>query len=207
MGGMGSGRTRFGSRASLTCERQRIDIRYWAKLDVLKPGCDAIVRPDGTNLHLHDIGDSLVLRKYKPKSLDGDLGDLINRISVVRTKCNYGGNRPWFICPVSGCGKRVAILYRDVTFKCRGCLKLLYSSQYVDKPGRLEYKLKVIRKRLGWDPNFRTGCGKYPKNMHFRAYRRLLLQHSKFEREWLQIWPIRAKELKKSLESRRNNSR
>ena len=27
------------------------------------------------------------------------------------TPCHLGGQRPWFICPNDGCGRRVAILY------------------------------------------------------------------------------------------------
>jgi Transposase DDE domain len=27
------------------------------------------------------------------------------------TPCNYGGARPWFLCPMDGCRRRVAVLY------------------------------------------------------------------------------------------------
>jgi hypothetical protein len=49
-------------------------------------------------------------------------------IQLVRTTCNYGGSREWFLCPF--CSKRVGILYVDKDdFKCRHCLKLSYWSQ------------------------------------------------------------------------------
>jgi len=49
-------------------------------------------------------------------------------IDIVRTRCNYGGRREWFIC--QKCYKRAGILYRDRDmFKCRKCLDLVYYSQ------------------------------------------------------------------------------
>src|SRR5262245_54889772 len=59
------------------------------------------------------------------------------QIKIQRTWCNYGGTRPWFLCPK--CGDRRAVLY-DVNaseFGCRRCLDLHYTSDKEDKFDRL----------------------------------------------------------------------
>lgn len=48
-------------------------------------------------------------------------------IFVTETRCNYGGTRRWFICPL--CKKRIGTLYRkplSVNFFCRNCNNLTY---------------------------------------------------------------------------------
>ena len=40
---------------------------------------------------------------------------------IVRTPCNLGNWRAWFICSVVGHGRRVAILYGGGIFACRHC--------------------------------------------------------------------------------------
>jgi hypothetical protein len=45
------------------------------------------------------------------------------------TPRNYGGRRPWSLCPVRSCGRRVAVLYRGGIFACRHCHQLVYKSQ------------------------------------------------------------------------------
>lgn len=52
------------------------------------------------------------------------------RLRLTWTPCNYGGSRPWFLCPGEGCGRRAAILYGPVNPpQCRLCLGLAYASQ------------------------------------------------------------------------------
>lgn len=50
-------------------------------------------------------------------------------IRLTSSMSHGGGRRQWFVCP--GCGARVAILYLSETyFRCRGCERLAYPSQY-----------------------------------------------------------------------------
>jgi hypothetical protein len=52
-----------------------------------------------------------------------------NQIDVDITKCNYGGERFWFLCP--GCRRRVGVLYcgiSDLRLLCRHCRNLAYES-------------------------------------------------------------------------------
>lgn len=56
-------------------------------------------------------------------------------VRLVSTKCNYGGKRWWFICPLLAtdgqpCRRRVGKLYKDGDyFGCRHCYDLTYSSK------------------------------------------------------------------------------
>jgi hypothetical protein len=51
-----------------------------------------------------------VILIYRHRSGDGDWKDEQYPVRIVRTLCNLGGSRPWFICPAIGCRRRVAIL-------------------------------------------------------------------------------------------------
>jgi len=55
-------------------------------------------------------------------------------VPVVWTPCNFGGRRPWFVCPGQNCGRRVGKLYfpRYALAKyylCRHCYDLSYESR------------------------------------------------------------------------------
>lgn len=96
-------------------------------------------------------------------------------VNITYTKCNYGGSRSWFICPI--CGRRVAKLYaKNDQFCCRTCNNLSYRScqtsgdimaQVDRKIYKLQDKLKMKRKV------YRTG-GIRPKGMHQDKYDKLL---------------------------------
>ena len=58
-------------------------------------------------------------------------------IGLETSRCNFGGYRWWFICPVVNCNRRVAKVYLPPGgrhFGCRHCHELTYqSSQESDK--------------------------------------------------------------------------
>lgn len=86
-------------------------------------------------------------------------------IRLAYTPCNYGGSRPWFICP--DCWRRRAVLaYGGGGWYCRHCLNLAYTSEAEGAMGRLWRKQLKIEKILGPD-------GERPKGMHVRTYERL----------------------------------
>ena len=58
-------------------------------------------------------GSRLVL-SYKARGRNGEWEDMRYSVHVTWTPCNFGGGRPWFLCP--NCGKRVAILYGGGVF-------------------------------------------------------------------------------------------
>ena len=52
-----------------------------------------------------------VVLAYKRRSDDELWQNMEDPVSITWTACHYGGVRAWFICPVPGCQRRVAILY------------------------------------------------------------------------------------------------
>ena len=65
------------------------------------------------------------------------------------TRCHYGGQRAWFLCPAAGCGRRVAILYLGEIAACRHCHSLSYDTQREASWSRALRKAQSIRRRLG----------------------------------------------------------
>lgn len=92
---------------------------------------------------------------------------------IVRTACNLGGSRPWFLCPAACCGRRVAILYAGGIFACRHCHQLAFASAREDAGDRAARKADRLRERLGWEPGILNGRGSKPKGMRWRTFYRL----------------------------------
>jgi hypothetical protein len=103
------------------------------------------------------------------------------RVSVVWTACNFGGERPWFVCPNLRCGRRAAKVYLcGGHFVCRLCTGLAYQSQRENASGRMMVKAQKIRAKLGGGPDLSEPFPPKPLGMHWRTYERL-----RDEEEWL----------------------
>lgn len=95
--------------------------------------------------------------------------DINQTIRFDRTRCHFGGERIWFLCP--HCGARVAVLYAAGTqFLCRHCYKLPYSSQRESYTDRMNRKARKIRKRLGGTNNLFEPIWEKPKGMHWETF-------------------------------------
>ncbi|MGH9961368.1 MAG: hypothetical protein ACREBC_30285, partial [Pyrinomonadaceae bacterium] len=95
-------------------------------------------------------------------------------ISLCYTPCNFGGQRPWFVCPGWGCGRRVATLYAAGSrVLCRNCLGLSYPSQREDAGDRALRRAQRIRMKLGGSPNMTLPFPPKPKWMRWETYWRL----------------------------------
>ncbi|GAH21194.1 unnamed protein product, partial [marine sediment metagenome] len=65
----------------------------------------------------------------------GEKIDQDYKARLTPTKCNYGGQRWWFIC--NNCQRRVGVLYLgDSWFACRHCYNLTYESRNESKKYR-----------------------------------------------------------------------
>jgi hypothetical protein len=114
-------------------------------------------------------------------------------VSLDWTACNFGGQRPWFICPGAGCSRRAAILYGPGRyFLCRHCYDLVYESQRANEMHRALRRAQAIRERLGGSANMTKPFPERPKGMHHETYWRLREEHDEAEmdqvvgmREWL----------------------
>ena len=124
--------------------------------------------------------------------------------------------RPWFICPLEDCQRRVAILYSRILdpdgtipqtkpseaprtlaplWACRTCRDLCYPVELEDQVGRGLKRMTKIRDKIG-----RTNTK--PKGMHHRTFVRLGLAFLKASQEtgeasrarWIHSWEQMHKE-------------
>lgn len=173
MGGSGSGNWyRFDSK-TLVKDCLCIDVRQLNKKGCLEPGQRFNWRwQDGNYITIETKAGAIEL-DYTI-SYDGKSQKINYEIPLTWTSCNYGGKRPWFICPGKGCARRVAKLYSNQGyFFCRHCHDLAYSSQREGKESRLLYKAQRIYKRLGVKGQDELFLTPKPKGMHKKTYDRL----------------------------------
>ncbi|HZB09726.1 MAG TPA: hypothetical protein VE525_11520 [Rubrobacter sp.] len=134
---------------------------------------------------------------YRHRSgLGGEWEDVREPVHLSWTACNFGGERPWFICPGAGCGRRVAVLYGSGRyFLCRHCYDLVYESQREDKMHRALRRAQKIRMLLGGSANMMEPFPEKPKGIHHDTYMKLFWEHHEAEteqltrmREWLDMF-------------------
>jgi hypothetical protein len=144
---------------------------------------------------LGDEKPEKVILTYRHRSGPGEeWQDVQQPVSLSWTACNFGGERPWFVCPGAGCGRRVAVLYGPGRyFLCRYCYDLVYESQRENEMHRALRRAQAIRERLGGNPNMTKPFPERPKGMHHETYWRLREEHNEAEmaqlvamREWLE---------------------
>ena len=175
MGGIGSG-TWYRWNRKPTCETViQIDIRELHRADALRPGQSGDIHWESDSIKLQAEPDHLILM-YRYQISDGLSHPVLERVTIDRTPCNFGGTRPWFQCP--DCNRRVAVLYAaGVRFLCRQCYCLPYTSQMETKLGRLQRKAAKIRERLGDDGE--SVILEKPKRMHWATFEQLVESEQK----------------------------
>jgi hypothetical protein len=125
------------------------------------------------NVEIH-AGPGRVTLNYRCENQVGEWLEYRYAVSLDWTPCNYGGKRPWWVCPE--CSKRVAILYGGRRYACRHCHDLTYKSTRT-APGSEHYaRANKVRRRLGWGGGVASPMGERPKGMHWKTYLRLLTQ-------------------------------
>jgi len=170
MGGFGSGRQGWRVKAEDCC---RLDIRYLHRRGTLANGWHSYSwnrggEPAGSITYIGNGGNSITL-DYRTRDYDGEWQPMRYDVQIVRTACNYGGSRPWFLCP--SCRRRVAVLYLPGKLAaCRKCYNICYSSQCEDFSSRAMRRMGKIEARLGGEyGEFPTK----PKRMRWATYERL----------------------------------
>ena len=177
MGGVGSG-TWYRGGSKTTCEEvRRVDIRYMRQQGMLQPGSRGWLNwtcrgeADGSIQYRVEANALILIYRYRENG--GEWQDVVERVWLDRTPCNYGGERLWLNCP--HCGKRVAILYgQGKRFLCRHCYRLTYGSQSEGLIGRMQRKARKIRKRLGGSDDLFMLVWDKPKGMHWKTFKRLV---------------------------------
>jgi hypothetical protein len=115
--------------------------------------------------------DSVTL-DYKTRRF-GDWQDRKCHIAVEWTRCQFGGQRAWFLCPA--CSRRAAILYIGRGTAGRRCRLLVYPSQRDTAYSRALSKAQAIHEKLGGSGILCDPICK-PKGMHSRTFWRLVDQ-------------------------------
>ena len=181
MGGTGSGR-RWQFGADTVDDFRSLDIRWLKRKGLLASGGNHQITwsrqgEKVASISIRSEGERLVLT-YRHKRRDEDWQDMRYRVLLEATPCHLGGQRHWFRCPASGCGRRVAILYGGAIFACRHCHRLVYPSQREPEYDRAARMADRIREKLNWFGGILEGSdlGK-PKGMHWSTYRRLCNEH------------------------------
>ena len=174
MGGMGSG-TWFRWDSKTTAESQhRVDIRYLRQKGLLRPGYSGSLSwsrgNEVTGSIRINVVEGFLKLNYRISAHGGNWEDVSQSIPIDWTPCNYGGKRPWFICPLRGCRRRVAVLYgAGKYFGCRHCYDLVYASQREERYQWAERRCNQIISRLGGGPDDGFWPEK-PKHMHWETY-------------------------------------
>ncbi len=202
MGGVGSGNWYRFDKKTTTGECHSIDVRYLHRGGLLKPGRWFSLRWARAGREMGSIRgvvdssrlpESVTLLYRHRSRLGGEWEDVQETVALSWTACNFGGERPWFICSGAGCGRRVAVLYGlGRYFLCRHCCDLSYESQRENSMYRALHKAQNIRERLGGSANMMEPFPEKPRGMHWSTYERLWWEHNEADmkqllgmREWL----------------------
>lgn len=192
MGGPGSGnRWNFGAK-STTDSFRNLDVRRLARAGALRPGFSG----GWQWLREGEVIASIQIRSeqyqiilcYRYRSGGENWQDAEYPVRIERTACHLGGTRPWFLCPASSCGRRVAILFGGGIFACRHCHELAYPSTREDSGDRAARCADHIRARLGWEPGILNDEGEKPKWMRWQTFDHLTAKHEHHLAKALGCW-------------------
>ena len=181
---MGSGRHWHCGAKDTTDDYRSIDVRRWQRRGLLAPRQSFSLQWSRhgevtASVRVRTEPDRVIL-SYRHKSFGRDWEDETYPVRLEWTPCHFGGQRPWFLCPAKGCGRRVAILYEGGTFACRDCHQLAYPSQRELACDRAVKRADKIRARLGWEQGIANPKGwQKPKGMHWRTFARLNKEHDR----------------------------
>ncbi len=190
MGGFGSGNWYRSDKKTTTEECHSLDVRDFYREGLLKLGTCfrsswSRAGKEVASIRGFVYQDRVVLSYRHRRGLGGEWEDVKEPVALEWAPCNFGGERPWFICPGMACGRRVAILYcPGKYFLCRYCYDLRYESQRQDKAGQALRRAQ-IRQRLGGSANMMEPLPERPKGMHLDTYMRLFWEHHEAEMEHL----------------------
>jgi hypothetical protein len=205
VGGVGSGNWYRFNKKGTTQECHSVDVRYLHRNGLLKPGNRFSLRWSRAERETGSIGgivkgtetpERVILTYRQQRGPGGEWEDVREPVPLTWTACNFGRERPWFICPGAGCGRRVAVLYGPGRyFLCRHCYDLTYQSRRDNKMYRALHRAQDIRRRLGGSANMMEPFPEKPKGMHWSTYERLWWEHHEAEmeqlvgmREWIDKW-------------------
>jgi hypothetical protein len=202
MGGIGSGGWYRLNKKTTVEECRSLDVRRLQREGLLEPGCRFSWSWSRAGSQVAPVG-GVVLGEHRPERLvllfrhrsgpNAEWEDVQEPVELEWTACNFGGERPWFICPGAGYDRRVAVLHAaGKYFLCRHCYDLTYQSQRDNKMYRALHRAQDIRPRLAGSANMMEPFPEKPNRMHWRTYERFWWEHHEAEieqlfgmREWI----------------------
>ena len=178
MGGYGSGRTGYNQKAE---DCRSLDVNRFRREGILTEGrCGNWVwSRDGEEVGRigYSFTPSGLVLDYRVRAYGGDWEAINETVPIAYVPCNYGGTRPYFLCPgyVDGrrCGRRVGKLFSGGRyFLCRHCYSIAYRSQSETRYDRALRRANKSRMALGGDPGTAHWIAPKPKGMWKRTYER-----------------------------------
>lgn len=175
MGGCGSGKYYRWNAKRTTSNLDALDIRWLSRKGLLEKGANATVSFSTNGIQQSSVGFSVDEKacriRYRSTSKVNDQYNVDQRIVLLSTPCNLGGERMWFQCPTFNCNRRVAILYCGRTVACRTCLRLSYKSQNESSLDRKLRKGQKLYRSMGRNRWWLTDqSASRPKGMHRATY-------------------------------------
>lgn len=178
MGGYGSGRPCHKLKAE---ECRSLDVNRLHREGCLQPGKigNWVWSRDGEEVAR--IGywaeEGRLTLNYRVRVCGGDWESIEQATRIAYTPCNYGNERPYFMCPgvVNGraCGRRVGKLFAGGRyFLCRHCYNVAYTSQSEPRYDRMLRRANKLRMALGGEPGTAHWIAPKPKGMWQRTYER-----------------------------------
>lgn len=204
MGGTGSGRQCDFAAKDTTDAYRSVDVRRWKRDGLLTPHRTFNWQWSRDGKVVASIWvraeSGRVILTYRHRSGNDDWKDHRYPVYLDWTTCNFGSQRPWFLCPARGCGRRVAILYGGAIFACRHCHQLAYPSQRESWDDRAARRADRIRDKLGWKRGILNGTGQKPKGMHQKTFEQLITKHDSFVEVSLAGFALRLNKMGERLE-------
>src|SRR3712207_6748910 len=162
MGGVGSGNSYRFDKKTTTGECHSVDVRYLHRNGLLEPGHYFSLRWSRADRETGSIRGAVegnarperVILTYRYRNgPGGEWQDVREPVPLAWTACNFGGERPWFVCPGAGCGRRVAVLYGPGRyFLCRHCYELDRKSTRLNSShANISYAVFCLKKKKNTD--------------------------------------------------------
>jgi hypothetical protein len=178
MGGYGSGRPSFKQKAE---HCRSLDVNRMHQTGVLKAGSKGswVWSQDGKETGRIDYKTEAqrIVFEYRVRFNGGEWEQITLPVPIAYAACNYGGKRPYFLCPgvVDGkhCRRRVGKLFAGGKyFLCRHCYNVAYASQSEAQYDRKLRRANKLRIALGGEPGTAHWIAPRPKGMWERTYHR-----------------------------------
>jgi hypothetical protein len=152
-------------------------------------------------------GKDQIVVAYRSKRGGDDWEDVNEPIAIRWSGCRFGGERPYFVCPVVNggvCSRTVVKLYcAGRYYLCRRCYRLTYASQAEDRCDRALRRANKHRRRLGGEPGMLSDVPERPKGMWQRSYQRHLSEIFAAEDAAQERLGLLAARLMKTIQKRR----